>query len=109
MKLFSFSLVLPCCLAGILSSAHAGTFTSDFNSGTVPAGVTLYGVATNDLVGGFTNSGCIKLTTNAGSLQGSMILGDLDSGTPVVSFSAQFKALIGGGSGADGFSFNFAN
>src|SRR5947208_3742198 len=88
--------------------APAGSFFSDFNSGTLPAGTAVYGSATNDTTGGYTNSGCIKLTTTAGGT-GSLIIGDLDSGQPVDNFVVSFKALVGGGTGADGFSFSFAN
>src|ERR1044071_4400437 len=78
----------------ILISASAGTFSSDFNSG-LPSGTTVFCSATNDLVGGYTNSGCIKLTTAAAGLTGSFIItNDLDAGQPVVSFTAKFKALI---------------
>src|SRR5262249_19603788 len=98
-----FSLVL---------SVHAGSFFSDFNSG-LPAGTAIFGntvVSPNDGTGGgFTNSGCLKLTTAVGGQNGAFIItNDLDSGTAVVSFTATFKALVGGGDGADGFSFNFA-
>ncbi len=37
-----------------------------------------------------------------------MVLDDLDSGQVIGSFTARFKLLIGGGNGAEGFSFNFA-
>jgi hypothetical protein len=87
---------------------RAGTFFSDFNSGTLPAGTSVYGVTTNDTTGGYTNSGCIKLTKAVGSTSGGFVINDLDAGTPVVGFTASFKALIGGGTGADGMSFNFA-
>src|SRR5437762_1662620 len=74
--------------------APAGSFFSDFNSGTLPAGTAVYGSATNDTTGGYTNSGCIKLTTATGSVSGSFIVGDLDSGQPVDNFVVSFKALV---------------
>ena len=92
-----------------LATAQAGSFFADFNSG-APAGMTLYGAsAIVQPSGGYTNSGYLQLTTTS-SGNGTAILGDLDSGTPVVSFTAQFKVLIGnaGGYTADGMSFNFA-
>ena len=51
----------------------------------------------------------MQLTTAVGSVSGGFIISDLDAGQPLVSFTATFKALIGGGTGADGMSFNFAN
>ncbi len=90
-----------------LASLSAGSFSTDFNS-SLPSGTAVFGSATNDLVGGFTNSGCIKLTTTAGGTGSFIITNDLDTGTAPVSLTARFKALVGGGTGADGFSFNFA-
>ncbi len=87
--------------------SHAGTFSSDFNSGK-PAGVSVYGSATVETTGGVGGSGVLKLTTNKNNLQGALVIGDLDAGAPIGSFSATFKMRIGGGTGADGLSFNFA-
>ena len=100
-----FSLVLA-FLSGPIS--NAATFVSDFNSG-LPAGTAVFGNTQVLPTGGYTNSGVLALTTNANSLTaGFVITNDLDAGTPVVSFTATFKAFIGGGNAADGFSFNFA-
>ena len=54
--------------------------------------------------------GALKITTNVNSLQGSYIIDDLDAGGPVNSFTATFKARVGGGTHppADGWSFCFA-
>ncbi|HVM49739.1 MAG TPA: hypothetical protein VMU04_17055 [Candidatus Acidoferrum sp.] len=99
--------VAAACL-GSLSVAQAGSFVTDFNSG-LPNGSAVFGSATVAATGGYTNSGCLKLTTAAnGQNAGFVITNDLDSGTAVVSFTARFQLLIGGGNGADGFSFNFA-
>src|ERR1017187_3041149 len=93
---------------GSLATAQAGSFFSDFNSGT-PAGSTVYPNAFIDTTGGYTNSGCLKLTLASGTGAGSFIIDDLDSTTPVVSFTASYKVYIGSyGNGADGMSFNFA-
>jgi hypothetical protein len=90
-----------------VASLNAGNFSSDFNA--LPAGVTLYGNAAALPTGGVTNSGCLQLTAAVASTNGSFIIStDLDAGTPAVSFTAAFKMLVGGGNGADGFSFNFA-
>ena len=92
----------------MLASAQAGTFTADFNSG-LPAGGAVFGNSTISAGGGYTNSGCLVLTTaTAGQNGGFIITNDLDAGAPVASFTASCKVLIGGGNGADGISFNFA-
>ena len=101
-------------LAGIVAllaatlSAPAASFFSDFNSG-LPAGTAVYSNSTIIATGGYTNSGYLQLTPNLASQSaGFVITNDLDAGAPVYGFVAQFKALIGGGTGADGISFNFA-
>ena len=89
-------------------SASAASFVADFNSG-LPAGTAVYGNSAIIATGGYTNSGCLQLTPAAPSqTAGFVITSDLDSGNPVYSFVAQFKAYIGGGDGGYGFSFNFA-
>jgi len=91
-------------------SASAGGFFSDFNSG-LPAGTTAYGHATAIANQGYTNSGCLMLTTNLADQNGLFVITtDLDAGAPVVGFTARFKVYVGplAGTGADGFSFNFA-
>jgi hypothetical protein len=105
----SARLILLALTLSAAFSARAGSFVTDFDSG-LPAGTAIFGDATVSTNGGFTNSGCLKLTT-ALNLQGGgfVITNDLDAGVPVVGFVASFKALIGGGNAADGFSFNFAN
>jgi hypothetical protein len=105
-------ILLPLTGAVILLTAalpaSAGSFSTDFNSG-LPAGTSLYGNAFIDTSGGISNSGCLKLTTVTLSEESSFIItNDLDAGTPVVSLTARFSALIGGGNGANGISFNFA-
>ncbi|HWH71304.1 MAG TPA: hypothetical protein VNT26_18110, partial [Candidatus Sulfotelmatobacter sp.] len=89
-------------------TASAGSFVADFNSG-LPAGATIYGNATVDPTGGVTNSGCLKLTGAINTQQGSFVItNNLDEGTNIVALVARFQAYVGGGSGADGFSFNYA-
>jgi len=87
---------------------QAGEFASDFNSGSVP-GAQLYGSASIDSTGGADGSGALKLTIADYDQIGSFIVDELDGGAAMTGFTAEFKLLIGGGSGADGFSFNFAN
>lgn len=89
---------------------QAGSFNSDFskpnqtgftlNGGFLPDGVTPYPAIEN---------GYLALTYNQNSLQGSIILDDLDGGQAIDSFTATFKLQIGPGSGnpADGLSFSF--
>jgi len=90
------------------AGAEAGSFNSDFNSG-LPAGSEVFGSAVISGSGGYTNSGCLQLTTAIPSQTGVFIItNDLDPETPIVSFTASYKVLIGGGNGADGMSFNYA-
>lgn len=99
--------VVPSLLAGLsLCSGRAGTFNTDFSS--PPAGASLYGDQ-GDANAGVIEDGVLKLTKAVGSQQGGFIIDDLDGGATVTGFTATFKLLIGGGSGADGFSFNFAS
>lgn len=100
---------LACAAAGsaLVSSAFAGTFTANFNDNQVPPGTALYG-DTGEGNAGVIEEGVLKLTKAVGNMQGGFIIEDLDGGAVVSAFTASFKLLIGGGSGADGFSFNFA-
>src|ERR1035441_6925723 len=79
---------------GSLATAQAGSFFTDFESGT-PAGSTVYPNAFIDSTGGYTNSGCLKLTLASGTGPGSFIIDDLDLGTPVVSFTALIRSVEG--------------
>jgi len=95
--------------------AKAGTFSSDFNSGTnAPAGTALYGNNGGGVIettGGVNNSGVLKLTKAINNQSGSFIIEDLDGGNPVYGFDMTFKLRLGGGTvntPADGFSVNFA-
>lgn len=98
-------------LATLLPRAKAGSFATDFNSG-LPEKSTVYGDALIGANGGYTNSGYLQLTTAAGGQNGAFVVtNDLDAIVPVVSFTARFKILIGGGERwnyGDGLSFNFA-
>jgi hypothetical protein len=91
-------------------SAQAGTFTTNFNTGALPAGshtnANSNGGAYLELTGGVGDSGCLKLTKNINSQNGSFILDDLDAGQPIYGFDMTFKLRIGGGSStpADGMS-----
>src|SRR6266853_1371576 len=98
-------------LAFGLSWIEAGTYSTDFNSGVPPAGMTLYGTALNydDTSGGITNSGVLKLTDTTGSQQGGAIIDDFDAGAPIGGFDATFHLYIGSGTGADGMSFFFGD
>lgn len=99
-------------LSGLVLSAQGGTFSTDFNSGALPAGshtnANSNGGAYLELNGGIGDSGCLKLTKNINSQNGSFILDDLDAGQPIYGFDATFKLRIGGGSSppADGMSFS---
>lgn len=91
----------------LVVAAHAGTFSSTFNSINQP-GTTLHGNSAIDRTGGVLNSGVLRLTSSEAEKQGAFVIGDLDSGRPISAFTAAFKLRIGGGSGGEGFSFNFA-
>jgi hypothetical protein len=94
-----------------LASVSAATFTSNF--GTDPGGTPL-GIAEIE-------DGVLKLTDLADlppadpakplPQMGSYVLPDFDNGAAVQSFTASFKAAVGGGSslGAQGFSFVLSN
>ena len=69
----------------------------------------MFGSAFVDSTGGVNGSGVLKLTTTGNGLQGSFIIHEIDGSAPVTAFTATFKMLVGGGNGADGLSFNFAN
>jgi Bacterial lectin len=105
-----YLLIVPPVLFAAVGLSHAGTFTADFNDGLLPANMTAYGTAAVQPSGGFTNSGYLQLTTAASGGDAAVLINDLDSGTPVVSFTAQFKLWLGTPfyNIADGFSFNFA-
>ncbi|MCI0748577.1 MAG: Ig-like domain-containing protein, partial [Verrucomicrobia subdivision 3 bacterium] len=91
-----------------VQSGSTTAFSTDFNSG-LPPGTSVFGSAFVDSVGGVDGSGVLKLTTALNVQQGSFITGELNGGAPLTAFTATFKMLIGGGNGADGLSFNFAN
>ncbi len=95
-------------LAGLFAArVWAGNFVSDFATNVfAPPAPSLYGSA--QVIPGSGAGGYLRLTSATNDLQGSFILPNLDSGARVASFTATFKVLMGGGSGADGFSFNFA-
>jgi hypothetical protein len=90
----------------MLASARAGSFDADFNDNLVPLGTSLFGDP-GDGTAGVVEDGILKLTKLVGSMQAGFVIDDLDAGGTVSGFTATFKLLIGGGSAADGFSFNF--
>jgi hypothetical protein len=98
-------------LAAATLSARAGSFFSDFNSGTLPPGTHANssgsGGAYLEPTGGVGDSGCFKITKNINDQHGSLILDDLDGGNPIYGFDATFKLRIGGGGStpADGMAF----
>ena len=110
----TIQLAQVCALVAYTASqavADAGTFSTDFNAG-LPTNSTVFGNAVMAATGGYTNSGCLQLTTAVASQSGSFVItNDLDEGVPAVSFTASFRILIGGGQRwnyGDGLSFNFA-
>ena len=96
-----------CCAA---TTSFAGTFSSDFNSGTTaPAGTTLNGTSVIEATGGVGNSGVLKLTKAINDQSGSFVIDDRDAGSPVYGFDLTARLRVGGGTAtpADGFSINF--
>lgn len=93
--------------AFLTSAAQAGLFSADFNDNQVPAATALYGDQ-GDGNAGVIEDGILKLTKPVANQNGGFIIEDLDEGVPISGFTATFKMFIGGGSGADGLSFNFA-
>lgn len=103
-----FGSIFTVALLSSSAGARAGTFSSDFNNG-APPGINAAGSAAFAADGGVNNSGVLKLTTIDPPAQtGSVILEDLDSGAAVVSFTANFKVLIGGPAATPAFGFSFA-
>lgn len=85
----------------------------NFNDFEIPLGTTLIGSAGGGYVGfegGIENSGVLRLTDAANGQGGSFFITAIDEGTPVSSFTANFKLRIGGGTAvpADGLSFVWA-
>ncbi len=101
----------PLSIVGVSGSLPTNWF-SDFNNlnpAALPNGMAVYGNAYVTNSDGFTNSGCLVLTTNKLSQTGSMVItNDLTPGRAVSGFTATFKLRIDGG-GADGMSFNLAS
>lgn len=102
--------------AGNASDSSSHSFTAyhiyaEFNDGQVPPGMTVVGAANAKAVGGLNNTGFLELTTNAGSLQGSLNIDDPLSGAEATKFTVWFKIFVGRGSGnpADGYSFSMAS
>ena len=90
-----------------LTSAQAGSFDANFNDNQVPQLTGLYGDQGDGNAGAISN-GVLILTRAVANNNGGFIIEDLDGGLPISGFTATFKLLIGNGSGAAGFSFNFA-
>lgn len=86
---------------------RAGTFDADFDDGQVPAGSQIFGNAMVESGGGVGDTACLKLTKNANSQSGSIVIEDLDGYANVYGIRANFMARVGGGSAvpADGWSF----
>jgi hypothetical protein len=97
-------------MAGCAVCAFGGSFNTDFTAG-LPDNAHIFGGTRPDGSSPYPviEDGVLKLTFAAEKSEtASMIIDDLDAGQVVGSFIAKFKLLIGEGTGADGFSFNFA-
>lgn len=102
-------------LAGLLGwAAFRGSaqpfvrqFYSDFDEG-LPAGAEVRGDAYVDISGEVAKSGILRLTDAGQGRLGSLIVRDFAGGAEVAKFWARFQVRVGGGTGAEGFSFNVA-
>jgi hypothetical protein len=111
--LVAAALVMPT----IARPAHAGTFSSDFNSGQ-PGGTFVFGAASVLPNGGAGDSGVLELTPAAGDQYGAFLIDELDV-DPVTNFTARMLVRISDqtccgeppnpNGPADGLSFNFTN
>ena len=107
-KCHQFALLI--LIMGISVTGLAGSFTTDFNT-SLPANAHLYGGTRPDGVTPYpaVTNGMLQLTYAYEQHQvGSMVIDDLDAGQQIGSFTANFKLLMGGGTGGNGVSFNFA-
>lgn len=96
------STVVAIAVLGFTTVAHAGQFMADFNDNLVPSEIDL----DNDAK---VEDGVLKLLEPALGGWGSAELDNLDPGQSVKAFTAKWEQFIGGGTGADGISFNFSN
>jgi ligand-binding sensor domain-containing protein/signal transduction histidine kinase len=93
----------------ISTSAYAGTFSTDFNSG-LPPKAQVFGKASVIDTEGLLNTGALELTSAHPAEKGSFVIDDLDDGKKVVSFNMRFRMNMGNAEGAlmnDGVSINF--
>jgi hypothetical protein len=103
------NIIVASLLLSLAGGVEAGTFTTDFNSGELPANTMTNGTTVIDTTGGVNNSGVLKLTKALNGQSGSFVISDLDAGNPVYGFDLTTKVRLGGGtsSPADGFSINY--
>jgi hypothetical protein len=96
--------------AHLLTLAHAGSFTANFNDAQVPANAQVFGNAVIESTGGVGDTGTLKLTKAINSQQGSFIVEDLDNGAVVYGFRISMMVRVGGGTQtpADGWSVSVA-
>src|ERR1041385_4045097 len=86
-------------VVGLLSNSHAGTYVNDFSNST-PDRMTLNGgflAAPNDTVPyPAIEGGHLAIVYAEGSLNGTVVLDDLDAGSAIESFNMTFTLRIGG-------------
>lgn len=100
----------PLSIIDLRGLPASGVFYSAFELGLLPTGTATGGVARVDTVGGYNNTGSLKINDALGSQSGWFVVSNLTPGRPVLGIEASFKLRIAGGSAnpADGFSFSFA-
>lgn len=96
------------------TAACAGTFTNAFNDPNNTTGTTFAGAGTLSDSNQFSPvivNNYLVLTTNQNTLNGSVVLDDLDPGSAVGSFTVSFNMLLDSGTAtpADGFAFVFGD
>jgi len=102
---FSQSMLLPSLLVCAVFQAQ-GQVKFDFEEGELPPDTTLFGSARLGDDDSGANS-CLHLTDPADSY-GHFLISNIGSGKNVRQIDIQWRSLIGGGSGADGYSLNWA-
>ena len=98
----------PAAFCTVVTGAGRDSFSTDFASGP-PAGTTLYGDASIGDDGSGTNQVLHLTDAFRNSSFGAINIPDPAGGANVTQLSVHWRSLVGGGSGADGYSFNWAS
>lgn len=104
------ALLFPATFVPNLSADQidTGRLQFDFNRTNLPPGASLFDHAYIGDDGSGLN-GCLHLTDPGVASSGHLKLSNIGEGMNVTRLQIQWRSLIGGGSGADGYSINWAN